>query len=277
MNIIMNKNMKKRMDSAIDLYWFVNGNGGAGTEFRFRSARVGGSPTVKMTAANHFGDVYTATQSRPDWPTLKNKIYINHEVYRHKMAATFQRKFSKVKITLSSSGIEVFRDTIDMVEGNTPIDRYKTDYKNDRYYIRTNSSGDVASGIGTTYELNMTSNVAYQAGINYPNLMKSSLINGIPYSQAKVTGTVDGNVRVSLIAPFDILPTQTGVVLDSFQIEFFDDFDRPTAIVTGTIGDLNSTADVKMANTLIEDGAYINISGMDDFLITTPNTIAISN
>jgi len=230
-----------------------------------------------MTIANHFGDVYTASQGRPNWPTLKNKIYSNREVYRHKMAATFQRKFSKVKITITSSGTGVFLDIIDMVEGKTPIDRYNTDYKNDRYRIVTNSSGIAGSGIGTTFELILSSSVDFQAGINYPNLVKSSRINGIPYNQAKVTGTADGNVRVSLIAPFDIQPTQTGVVLDSFQIEFFDDFDRPTAIVTGTIGDLNSTADVKLANTLIEDGAYINISGMDDFLITTPNTIAISN
>ena len=166
---------------------------------------------------------------------------------------SFRRKFAKYKISYLSDGVVIYTKTYSTKQANMNL--FYTSYK-----LPSWSGGDYAHMLLVAkYNVTPTSS------------------EGVIDSGFSITGTDDGGVQLSLIKPYDFKPTQTGVNIDSFQIEFFDDFDRPTAIVTGTIGDLNSTADVKMANTLIEDGAYINISGMDDFLITTPNTIAISN
>lgn len=277
MNVIMNKNMKKRMDSAIDLYFFAGGNAGSSSSFRIRITRVGG--TYDNISTKFFANI-RSSYTRLDWPSHKNRIELYSPVYKVDDISTFKRKFSKLVVTFNSEGATIFTDTIKMITPTETYDKkYNTDSKGVQKIVSKQFSGvcSLSSEMNTDQLGSQNASEGHEATISYPILTKTAYKNGVPYNQAKVTGTVDGNVRVSLIAPFDIPPTQTGVVLDSFQIEFFDDFDRPTAIVTGTIGDLNSTADVKMANTLIEDGAYINISGMDDFLITTPNTIAISN
>lgn len=287
MNIIMNKNMKKRMDSAIDLYFFAGGN----AKQDIYRTRLGVAGNGTSTLNRFFTIVGNNKQYSLDWPYAKNKISnataeVKSISYLSNEASTFKRKFSKIKITLSSSNSGLFTDEIDMYNHTvltSPVDVLFSRFSGVNHHrIFVHNRNGTTISVTDARDWNVTGTKlldgnTYVSNIVYPILTKTAYKNGIAYNQAKVTGTVDGNVRVSLIAPFDITPTQTGVVLDSFQIEFFDDFDRPTAIVTGTVGDLNSTADVKMANTLIEDGAYINISGMDDFLITTPNTIAISN
>jgi hypothetical protein len=281
MNIIMNKNMKKRLDVGIDVYFFASGSAGTNADSTFRTTRVGGA-NPGNSSTKLFADVGSAVAGgRPySWPASKNRIYPFKSLYNKQGIGTFQRKFSRVVVKLMAQTQTIFTQTIDMISGTTWTTRYNVD-STTRLRLSTHN-GVTASALSMIYDEGTTlsavnNNNNHPAYINFPVLQKTISLNGIPYSQAKVIPTIDGNVRVSLIAPLDVQPTLTGVNLDSFQIEFFDDFDRPTAIVTGTIGDLNSTADVKMANTLIEDGAYINISGMDDFLITTPNTIAISN
>ncbi len=227
MNIIMNKNLKKRLMSCHDAYLLKKVS----------------LPSNLYVSRDGTGITVSSWYAQPDAPI---KTIIRNPLYN-----SFRRKFAKYKVSLLSG-----QNTIYMKE-----------------YLTNNGSYELYTG---SYRSNDRSIPYKTISVAIYGIDKTSN-EGILDSGFSITGTDDGGVQLSLIKPYDVKPTQIGVNIDSFKIEFFDDFDRPTAIVTGTIGDLNSTADVKMANTLIEDGAYINISGMDDFLITTPNTIAISN
>lgn len=259
MQVIMNNNMKKRLDSGIDWYLIASG------KVLNRNVLV----SFGASSYNRIGNYNKDSKTLLQW---KNKLYSNKSYYRNEYATTNTRKYKKIEVKYKSGETVVFSDTIDfLLKPSYNIDvtsSYRIAYTALLYIY---SSGVIPMSGDSVANPN-----DYSTFLQYPILVKTAYKNGTPYNRASVKGTTTGDVRVSLIPPLDWQPTVTGVTLDSFEIRFYDDADRLTAIVTGTIGDLNSTADVKMANPTLVDGSFVNISGMDDFLIKMPNTLELT-
>lgn len=260
MQVIMNNNMKKRLDSGIDWYLVASG------KVLNRNVLI----SFGASSYNRIGNLNTGAKTLVQW---KGKLYTNKSAYRNEYATCNTRKYKKIEVKYKSGETVVFSDTVDF----SMKPSYSRDV-NQSYKLSFNSAPTfVLVGIGNdTSDFNAFENAEYVTYLQYPILVKTAYKNGTPYNRASVKGTTTGDVRVSLIPPLDWKPTVTGVTLDSFEIRFYDDADRLTAIVTGTIGDLNSTADVKMANPTLVDGSFVNISGMDDFLIKMPNTLELT-
>ena len=275
MQVIMNNNMKKRLDSTIDLCFVGSGNGTTQLPYRDRYLRVIPNGFAQSKLWVYFG-VYsftdiTFTQSKS---ILKN----GKSHYRHELSSSGTRKFTKIEVTYKSNGAIVFTETIDMATNlvSSNASRFSTDVGNNYHQFGIGKDQIVEASDSALIHYFLYNSSYHISVLNYPKLTKTSYKNGTPYNRASVKGTTTGDVRVSLIPPLDWQPAVTGVTLDSFEIKFYDDADRLTAIVTGTIGDLNSTADVKMANPTPVDGSFVNISGMDDFLIKMPNTLELT-
>lgn len=260
MQVIMNNNMKKRLDSGIDWYLIASGK----VLNRNVLASFGAS------SYNRIGNHNKGANTLAKW---NGKLYEGKSTYRNEYATCNTRKYKKLEVKYKSGETVVFTDTIDFLLKPS----YNIDVSSSYIISYTAQPSLSSSGVISPMSVDSSANPNdYPTFLQYPILTKTALKNGTPYNRASVKGTTTGDVRVSLIPPLDWQPTVIGVTLDSFEIRFYDDADRLTAIVTGTIGDLNSTADVKMTNPTLVDGSFVNISGMDDFLIKMPNTLELT-